>query len=125
MNAPLEHAVEIIAPELLAEARAAAAAGRRRVVDVLEEKLALDPDAFTGRLGSTVRVPVMRMEDLRRAAPAFDVLPLMNRAARVCAGHGENGGLLLAIDDPFLCDARRVGGGTIDRTVCVAAGAPR
>ena len=46
MNAPLGHAVEIIAPELLVEARAAAAAGRRRVVDGLEEQLALDPDAF-------------------------------------------------------------------------------
>jgi len=102
MNAPLEHVVEIIAPELLAEARAAAAAGRRRVVDVLEEKLALDPDAFTGRLGSTVRVPVMCMEDLRRAAPAFDVLPFNECAQHECAlVHGENGGLLLAIDDPF------------------------
>ena len=102
MNAPLGHAVEVIAPELLVEARAAAAAGRRRVVDVLEEKLALDPDAFTGRLGSTVHVPVMRMEDLRRAAPAFDVLPFNECAQHECAlVHGENGGLLLAFDDPF------------------------
>ena len=36
--------------ELVAEARAAAVAGRRRLVDVLEERLGLDPDAFTARL---------------------------------------------------------------------------
>ena len=43
MSAPAAQTVEPIAPELVAAARAAA--GRRRVVDVLEEKLALDPDA--------------------------------------------------------------------------------
>jgi general secretion pathway protein E len=102
MNAPVGHAAEIITTDVLADARATAAAARRRVVDVLEEKLALDPDMFTSRLGATVRVPVMRMEDLRRAVPAFDVLPFNECSQHECALlHAENGGLLLAIDDPF------------------------
>jgi len=102
VNAPTEHIVEPIAPELAAAARVAAAAGRRRLVDVLEEKLALDPDAFIERLGTTVRVPVMRMDEMRRAAPAFDLLPFNECSQRGCALlHAQNGDFLLAMDDPF------------------------
>jgi len=104
MNAPAERAAEIIGSELLAEARAAAA-GRRRLVEVLEEKLALDPDTFASRLGATVRVGVMRMDELRRAAPAFDVLPFSECSQHGCALlRGEDGQLLLAFDDPFSPD---------------------
>ncbi len=97
-----------IAAEELDEARAAAARTRRRVVDVLEEKLALDPDVFVMRLGATLRIPVMRMEALRNASPAFDVLPFAECSQRGCAllrdgqaslPHGQ--ALLLAADDPF------------------------
>jgi len=100
MDAPAEHAVEPIATELVAAARAAA--GRRRVVDVLEERLALDPDTFTDRVGLTARMPVMRMDELRRMTPAFDVLPFNECSQRGCAllrdATGEH---LLAVDDPF------------------------
>jgi general secretion pathway protein E len=102
MNAPAERAAESIAPDLVAAARSAAIAGRRRLVDVLEEKLALDPDAFTDRLGSTVRVPVMHMDELRRAAPAFEVLPFNECSQRGCAlVRDGNGEYALAFDDPF------------------------
>jgi general secretion pathway protein E len=91
-----------IAPEVLEGARAAAAAGRRRLVDVLEERLALDPDAFADRLGQTVRYPVVRMEELRRATPAFEVLPFNECARRSCAlVRTEGDGFLLVTDDPF------------------------
>jgi len=100
MSASAEHVVEPIAPELVAAARAAA--GRRRVVDVLEEKLALDPDAYVDRLGVTVRMPVMRMDVLRRMTPAFDVLPFNECSQRACALlRDETGEYLLAVDDPF------------------------
>jgi general secretion pathway protein E len=102
MSAPSARLTETISPEITAAARAAAAAGRRRLVDVLEEKLALEPDAFTERLGATVRVAVMSMDELRRAAPAFDVLPFNECAQRGCALlRAQNGDLLLATDDPF------------------------
>jgi general secretion pathway protein E len=84
------------------EARATAVSARRRLVDVLEGTLGLDPDAFVARLAATVRTPLMRMTELRGAAPAFDVLPFSECAQRGCALlRGEDGGLLLATDDPF------------------------
>jgi general secretion pathway protein E len=102
MNAPAEQIIGGIAPDVLAAARSAAAAARRRLVDVLEEKLALDPDAFTDQLGSTMRLPVMRMSELRRATPAFDVLPFSECSQRGCVlVRGENGDFLFALDDPF------------------------
>ncbi|TMH83045.1 MAG: type II/IV secretion system protein [Betaproteobacteria bacterium] len=84
------------------EARAAATAARRRLVEVLEAKLGLDPDAFVARLGATLRIEVMRMEELRGAAPAFDVLPFSEGAQRGCAlVRGEADALWLVTDDPF------------------------
>jgi general secretion pathway protein E len=92
----------MINTDTLAEARAAAAATRRRLVDVLEERLALDPDAFADRLGATLRVPVIRMDELRRATPAFDVLPFNECSDRSCAlVRAEGGAMLLVADDPF------------------------
>ncbi len=84
------------------DARATASTARRRLVEVLEAKLGLDPDAFVARLGATLRIPVMRMEELRSAAPAFDVLPFSEGSQRGCAlVRGEAGELWLATDDPF------------------------
>ncbi len=84
------------------DARATATTARRRLVEVLEAKLGLDPDAFVARLGATLRIPVMRMEELRSAAPAFDVLPFSEGSQRGCAlVRGEAGELWLATDDPF------------------------
>jgi len=93
--------LETIGAESIALARAAAAAGRRRLVDALEEALGLDPDAFTARLAATLRLEVLRMEALRRLAPAFDVLPFAECAQRGCALLRGEGELLLAFDDPF------------------------
>jgi len=84
------------------EARSAAAAARRRLVEVLEAKLGLDPDVFVARLGATLRIQVMRIEELRSAAPAFDVLPFSEGSQRGCALlRGEHGALWLVTDDPF------------------------
>jgi general secretion pathway protein E len=97
-----------IEPREIDEARAAATKARRRLVDALEEKLGLDPDAFVGRLGATLRTASMTMDELRSAQPAFDVLPFGE-----CAQHGcallrieATGPLLLATDDPFSPELR-------------------
>jgi general secretion pathway protein E len=84
----------------IAAARAAAAG--RRVVDVLEERLALQPDEFAARLAATFRFQPMRMEDLRRLDPAFDTVPFAECSQKGCVvlRHPDHG-LLLATDDPF------------------------
>jgi general secretion pathway protein E len=84
------------------EARSAAAAARRRLVEILEANLGLDPDAFVARLGATLKIQVMRMEELRAAAPAFDVLPFSEGSQHGCAlVRDEAGALWLVTDDPF------------------------
>ena len=83
------------------QAREAATAARRRLVDVLEESLGLDADAFTARLAQTLRLEPLRMEELRGLAPAFDLLPFAECAQRGCVLLRSEGELLLAFDDPF------------------------
>jgi general secretion pathway protein E len=86
----------------ISSARAAAAAARRRAVDVLEEALALDPDSFAGRLAATLRLEHLTMAELRRAVPAFDLLPVGECARHGCALlRAADGRLLLVFDDPF------------------------
>jgi len=84
------------------QARQAASAARRRIVDVLEEALALDPDAFTTRLAATLRLDSMRMAELRGATPQFELLPFAEGAQHGCALlKTADGRLVLAFDDPF------------------------
>ena len=80
----------MIEAQKIAEARAEAlaAASSRRVVDVLEEKLALEPDDFAERLAATFRYGVLRMEELRRLEPRSTSCRSANaraRAACCCA----------------------------------------
>jgi general secretion pathway protein E len=91
-----------IAPAAIAEARAAAAGARRRVVDVLEERLGLEADAFIAALCASFRFERLDMAALRRGAPAFDLLPFAECSQRACALlRAADGTLLLATDDPF------------------------
>jgi general secretion pathway protein E len=91
-----------LSTEQISQARRTAAAARRRIVDVLEESVAADPDGFTARLAATLRLEVLSLAQLRAAAPAFDLLPLSECAQRGCALlRAEGGRLLLAFDDPF------------------------
>jgi general secretion pathway protein E len=96
--------VQPISADHIAAARAAAA-GARRCVDLLEEHLALSPDEFVARLGATVHLPVMRMDALRTATPAFDVLPFTECSERGCV-LVRNGATepILVVDDPFRAD---------------------
>ena len=91
-----------ITAEAITQARAAAEASRRRVVDVLEETLKDDADAFTARLAQTLRLDHLSMSELRKAEPAFDLLPFGECSQRGCALlRGAEGRLMLAFDDPF------------------------
>ena len=86
----------------IAQARQAAAATRRRVVDVLEEAAGGDPDGFTARLAATLQLERLAMAELRAAAPAFDLLPFNECSQHGCALlRAADGRLILAFDDPF------------------------
>src|SRR5436305_7411930 len=93
---------ETIAVDDIARARSAAAPARRRVVDVLEEQLALGPDSFTARLAATLSLERLDMAGLRRAVPQFELLTFAECSQRGCALlRAEDGRLVLAFDDPF------------------------
>ena len=86
----------------IAQARKLAAASRRRLVDVLEDALAGDADAFTARLAQTLRLEYLTRAQLREATPAFDLRPFGECSQRGCALlRAGDGRLLLAFDDPF------------------------
>ena len=86
-------------------AAARAAAGGRRLVDVLEERLALGADEFAARLAATFRLEPLRMEDLRRLDPAFELVPFAECSQKGCVALRDPGqGLLLATDDPFCAE---------------------
>ena len=91
----------MIAAADIAQARKAAGVEHRRMVDVLEESLALQPDDFTARLAATLRLEALPMAELRRMTPAFDLLPFADCSQRSCALLHGDGELLLAFDDPF------------------------
>lgn len=102
MSALLSTSAAPVTPEQLTTARAAAAANRRRLVDVLEETLAMEPESFVASLGATFRMPVLQMDALRRATPAFDILPFGECSQRGCVlVRDDSGAPVLVIDDPF------------------------
>src|SRR6266571_4246314 len=73
----------------------------------LTTPVALRMLAFVARLGATLRLPVLRMEQLRSGAPAFDVLPFSECSQHGCAlFRGEGDALWLATDDPFSAELK-------------------
>jgi general secretion pathway protein E len=98
-EAPDAVAIDIIQ---VREARALAASSQRRVVDVLEERSRLEPDAFTRALAQTLGYRVLTMVNLHALEAAFDVLPFPLALERGCVLFREpDGQLLLAVGDPF------------------------
>ncbi|MGH8687053.1 MAG: GspE/PulE family protein, partial [Burkholderiales bacterium] len=92
--------------ERISEARRASASAHRRLVDLLEETLALEPAAFLERLAATVRIPALSAEAMRTTPPAFDVLPFSECAQHGCALLQAADGLALVTDDPFSSEQR-------------------
>jgi len=89
-------------PVQIREARAVAASSQRRVTEVLEERSALGPEAYTRAVGQTLGYPVLAMSELHALVPAFDILPFPVALERGCVlfRNGENR-LLLALADAF------------------------
>jgi len=95
-------ASDVFTPEQVRRARTDAASLKRRLVDVLEEQSGLNAGAFTSTLARTLRYPALRMPDLHRLSPAFDVLPFAEAMAQEClALRNSEGTLCMVIGDPF------------------------
>lgn len=91
-----------ITPEHLHEARLQARRDHRRVVEVLDEILALPAAEFMAALGETLHYPVLAMHELHRLAPAFDVIEFPQALEHEClALRDEDGKLLVVFGDPF------------------------
>ena len=92
-------------PAQVHSARIEARQARRACVEVLQEQCGLDPQRFVRALAATLHYPAAAMEDLRRMAPAFDVLPFAEAMERQClALRDQNDALVLVMGDPFDSD---------------------
>ena len=108
MNAVTDLAVQagvLLTPADLARARNEAGRTRRKLVEVLEEQLALPADEFVRVLGEVLRFPALPMQRLHELAPAFDLLPFAEATQRECLAFRQaDGCILVAIGDPFSID---------------------
>jgi len=92
-----------ISSDMLQLARAESERSRRRLIDVLEEKLGLPPPAFATSLGLTLHYPVLVMDQLHQLSPAFDLLPFSQAVQKSCiAFRDDSGSLLVVTGDPFV-----------------------
>jgi len=104
MNRPADPGVAI-APDDLAWARAESARGERKLIELLEERLACGPTAFVSRLALTLQLPAVALDDMRAQAPAFDVVPYAEASRRACiALRGDDGTLSVVLGDPYDSD---------------------
>jgi general secretion pathway protein E len=98
-----EPEVSVISSDILQAARADALRLRRRLIDVLEEKLELSPAIFTTRLGITLHYPVLTMDQLYGLAPAFDLLSFQLALQKNCIVFRNDANQLLVVTgDPFV-----------------------
>jgi general secretion pathway protein E len=101
-----ESAVAISAEDLR-WARAQSAAAGKKVVELIEQRLACGPLELMARLSSTLRLPISTLEDLRAGTPAFDLIPYADAARRGClALRAPDGELSVVLGDPFDLDAQ-------------------
>ena len=94
--------IAIITHEHLREARVHAEQTHRRVVETLDEMLALPAEDFVVALGGILHYPVLAMQELNQLTPAFDLIEFPYALEHEClALRDESGKLLVAFSDPF------------------------
>jgi general secretion pathway protein E len=100
-------AISVIPPEQLQAARAECERTERRLVEVLEERLACGPAQFVERLSASMKQPVATLDDLREGEPAFDVVPYAEALRRGCVALRSKGGeLAVVLSDPYDLDTQ-------------------
>jgi len=96
-----------ISAENLQWARSEVARGERKLVEILEERLACAPAEFTARLAATLRMPNVTLEELRADEPAFELLPYAEASRRGCVAlRSADGELSIVLGDPYDLDCQ-------------------
>lgn len=68
----------------------------------LDERFGPDPAPLLKHLEDSFRLPPLRLEDMRSASPAFDLVPFAEGLRRKClALRAEKGDLLVVLGDPY------------------------
>lgn len=98
----VETEVVSITLDHLHEAKVQARQSHRPVLDVLDEMLALPSGEFTAALGEILHYPVLKMADLQRYKPAFDVIEFTQALEHEClALRNDDGQLIITFGNPF------------------------
>ncbi|MDP8568188.1 GspE/PulE family protein [Methylophilus aquaticus] len=88
--------------KLLADAQVQAQQQQRRPIEVLEDMLALEPDAMVAALASLLNYQQATMRDLRAWQVAFEVITYNQAQQKEClAFYDEAQSLVLVFADPF------------------------
>jgi general secretion pathway protein E len=78
-----------------------------KLIENLEEQLAVAPEEFLLRLSLTLRMPSVALEQLRSEKPAFELLPYAEASRRCCvAVRDDDGDLWLVLGDPYDLDTQ-------------------
>jgi len=103
MNQPVpNHALSALPADLFAQAQTLAQQQQRRVIEVLEELLALENEALITQLGSLLHYPVATMREMREWQVAFDVISYNTAQQKEClAFYDAQQTLILVFADPF------------------------
>jgi general secretion pathway protein E len=68
----------------------------------LEERFSADGDALLAHLSATFRMPAVKVDEMYRCTPAFDVVPYAEAVRRGCVLlRGAKQQLIAAVSDPF------------------------
>jgi general secretion pathway protein E len=91
-----------IPAEDLQWARDESARSGRKLVELLEERLACGAAEFTARLSASLHIPQMTLEEMRAGTPAFDLVPYPEAARRSCVAlRSADGTLSVVLGDPY------------------------
>jgi len=78
-----------------------------RLIENLEEQLAVAPEEFLLRLSLTLRMPAVFLDTLRKEKPEFALLPYAEATRRCCvATRDDDGDLWMALGDPYDLDTQ-------------------
>jgi general secretion pathway protein E len=92
-------------PSLISEARQLALQTNRAMIELLEEKSGLAPEAFVAAVAQAWRCAAINMSELHSLQPDFGIIPYTEAARRKCVAlRNAEGTLYLIIADPFDAD---------------------